>query len=230
MSDAENLFVALRDAFPGELDAIAIETADTPVPLYYTWRDIDRASARIANLLQWLQLPAGARVAVQVDKSVESLLLYLAVLRAGCVYLPLNNAYQSAELEYFLRDAEPRVLVCSSKNFGWASRIDRHESRPNAGSSSSRVYIVGTPMNTVASGSRCVTARGRKRLNHSMRLPLSSAPCDATKRPCTWKIGSACSSTSPGRQFQYAFSVRAFASRLACVSIAPLLRPVVPLV
>ena len=118
-----NLFVALRAAFPADLDQVAIETADTPTPLHYTWRDLDRATAMIANLLQSLRLPEGSRVAVQVDKSVEALMLYLAVLRAGYVYLPLNNAYQAAEIEYFVRDAEPAVVVCSSRHFGWISRI-----------------------------------------------------------------------------------------------------------
>ncbi|HJV60112.1 MAG TPA: malonyl-CoA synthase [Albitalea sp.] len=120
--DNANLFVALRDAFPADLDATAIETADGS-PLYYTWRDIDRATARIANLLQWLELPPGARVAVQVEKSVEALLLYLAVLRAGHVYLPLNIAYQAGEIEYVIGNAEPSVVVCTRANFGWVSKI-----------------------------------------------------------------------------------------------------------
>ena len=83
MAHNQNLFAALRAAFPADLDATAIETGDTPAPLFYTWRDLDRASARIANLLDSLELPAGARVAVQTEKSVEALMLYLAVLRAG---------------------------------------------------------------------------------------------------------------------------------------------------
>src|SRR3546814_2600335 len=53
-------------------------------------------------------LPEGARVAVQVEKSPEALLLYLATLRAGFVYLPLNTAYRESEVAYFLGDAEPR--------------------------------------------------------------------------------------------------------------------------
>jgi malonyl-CoA/methylmalonyl-CoA synthetase len=118
----QNLFVALRDAFPTDLDRTAIETADGPT-LYYTWRDIDRATARIANLLDWLGLPPGARIAVQTEKSVEALLLYLAVLRAGHVYLPLNTAYQAGELAYFIGDAQPSVVVCSGKNFGWVSKL-----------------------------------------------------------------------------------------------------------
>ena len=123
MAHNQSLFAALRAAFPTDLDATAIETCDTPVPRYYTWRDIDRASARIANLLASLELPAGARVAAQTDKSVEALLLYLAVLRAGFVYLPLNTAYQAGEIEYFIGNAEPSVVVCSARNFVWVSKL-----------------------------------------------------------------------------------------------------------
>ena len=118
-----NLYGALRANFPAALDSTAIETADTATPLHYSWRDLERGSAMLANLLQSLALPAASRIAVQVDKSVEALMLYLAVLRAGHVYLPLNSAYQASELEYFIGNAEPAVVVCSPKHFGWVSRI-----------------------------------------------------------------------------------------------------------
>jgi malonyl-CoA/methylmalonyl-CoA synthetase len=115
-----NLFAALRAAFPDQLDEIAIETDSG---LCYSWRDLDRATAMMANLLEGLELEPGARIAVQVEKSVEAVMLYLATLRAGYVFLPLNTAYQSAEIEYFVANAEPAVVVCSSKNFGWVSPI-----------------------------------------------------------------------------------------------------------
>jgi malonyl-CoA/methylmalonyl-CoA synthetase len=115
-----NLFAALRAAFPSSLDEIAVETDNG---LSYSWRDLERGTAMMANLLASLGLPAGARVAVQVEKSVEAMMLYLATLRAGYVFLPLNTAYQSAEIEYFIGNAEPSVMVCSSKNFGWVSKI-----------------------------------------------------------------------------------------------------------
>ena len=119
-----NLFSALRAAFPSALDSTAVETmAADGTPLFYTGRDLDRASARIANLLASLKLPQGSRVAVQVEKSVEAMALYLATLRAGYVFLPLNTAYQSAEIEYFIGNAEPAVVVCSPGNFGWVSKI-----------------------------------------------------------------------------------------------------------
>jgi len=120
----ENLFAALRSAFPTQLDATAIEAADGEgAPRYYTWRDLDRASAKIANLLASLDLPQGARVAAQTEKSVEALMLYLGVLRAGYVYLPLNTAYQSSEIEYFIGNAEPSVVVCTGRNHPWVSKI-----------------------------------------------------------------------------------------------------------
>ncbi|MBK7503187.1 MAG: malonyl-CoA synthase [Polaromonas sp.] len=119
-----NLFTALRAAFPKDLDAVAIETADVGKnALYYSWRDMDRATAMLANLLQSLDLPKGARIVVQVEKSVEAAMLYLATLRAGFVFLPLNTAYQSGEIEYFIGNAEPSVVVCSPANFGWVSKI-----------------------------------------------------------------------------------------------------------
>ncbi|HCL87419.1 MAG TPA: malonyl-CoA synthase [Comamonadaceae bacterium] len=123
-SPSQNLFAALRAAFPANLDAVAIEAvAPDGRPLAYRWRDLEHASARMANLLASLRLPPGSRIAVQVEKSVEALILYLATLRAGHVYLPLNTAYKSAEIEYFIGNAEPAVVVCTPGNFGWVSRI-----------------------------------------------------------------------------------------------------------
>lgn len=119
-----NLFAALRASFPETLDAIAVETVDGPgAPHFYTWRDLERGTAMLANLLDSLELPAGSRIAVQTEKSVEALMLYLAVLRAGFVYLPLNTAYQAGEIEYFVGNAEPAVVVCSGANFPWVSKI-----------------------------------------------------------------------------------------------------------
>ena len=118
--DNGNLFAALRSGFPQNLDQIAVETDDE---LYYSWRDIERASAMLANLLGSLELPAQSRVAVQVEKSVEAMMLYLATLRAGLVFLPLNTAYQRAEMAYFIKDAGPAVVVCTPANFGWISQL-----------------------------------------------------------------------------------------------------------
>jgi hypothetical protein len=82
------------------------------------------------------------------------------------------------------------------------SRMRRQASRVSPASASRRTYSVGTPMKTVASGSRATTARASKRANQIILLPLSNAPWLATNSPCTWKMGSACSSTSPRCQPQ----------------------------
>jgi malonyl-CoA/methylmalonyl-CoA synthetase len=121
----DSLYPALRQGFPGDVDAVAIECADSPNPArrFYTWRDLDRGSAMIANLLSSLDLPAGARVIAQTDKSVEALMLYLAVVRAGFVHVPLNIAYQDSELAHFIGDAEPAVVVCAPRHFGRVSKL-----------------------------------------------------------------------------------------------------------
>jgi malonyl-CoA/methylmalonyl-CoA synthetase len=122
-----NLFVALRANFPADLDSVAVLPGDagagSTAAAPYSWRALDEGSARIANLLESLGVPPGARVAAQTDKSVEALMLYLAVLRAGRVFLPLNTAYRASEIEYFLKDAEPSMVVCSGKAFDSVSRI-----------------------------------------------------------------------------------------------------------
>jgi malonyl-CoA/methylmalonyl-CoA synthetase len=115
-----NLFALFASKFPEDRSSCCIETHDG---LHYSWDDIDRASARIANLLLGLGLPPDARVAAQVEKSPEALLLYLATLRAGFTYLPLNTAYRADEIAYFVGDAEPAVFVCSPQNFGWVAQI-----------------------------------------------------------------------------------------------------------
>jgi malonyl-CoA/methylmalonyl-CoA synthetase len=121
-----NLYAILASGFRADPSACAIEAVDAQGgSLYYTWGDIDRASARLANLLASLGLAAGARVAVQVEKSPEALLLYLATLRAGYVYLPLNTAYQAAELDYFIGNAKPGLVVCSPAAHAWVEPIAR---------------------------------------------------------------------------------------------------------
>jgi malonyl-CoA/methylmalonyl-CoA synthetase len=105
-----NLYAAIERRLPRNLDSVCIEAHDG---LTYSWRDLHFASGRIANWLRSLSLKPGDRIAVQVEKSPECLMLYLATLRAGLVYVPLNTAYQRAELDHFLRDSEPAVVVCT---------------------------------------------------------------------------------------------------------------------
>ncbi len=118
-----HLYAALRAGFPVELDQIAVTTSGAE-PLAYTWRDLEHGSAMIANLLQSLGLEPRARVVVvQAEKSVELVMLELAVRRAGLVYEPLDTAYRTAELDLFIADAKPAVVVCSSADFGVFSKM-----------------------------------------------------------------------------------------------------------
>lgn len=153
-----NLYALFRSRFPHDLDDCWLETADGH---YYSWRDLDRGSARIANLLTSLKLPAGSRIAAQVEKSPEALMLYLATVRAGFVYLPLNTAYRATEISYFIDNASPAVVVCTPGNFGWLTQIafkagvahvftlDEPREGRNSGSLLSRATHFGDEFDTV---------------------------------------------------------------------------------
>ncbi len=112
MQSSANLFSELNGHWR-DTEKTAIETAGGK---RYRFGDIEDQTAQLANALAGLGVKPGDRVAVQVDKSPEALFLYLACLRAGAAYLPLNTAYTPAELEYFLTDAEPALFVCRPKD------------------------------------------------------------------------------------------------------------------
>ena len=87
---------------------------DVPGGRCWSYAELVARSGQLANLLQASAVKPGDRIAVQVHKSVEAIALYLAAVRAGAVFLPLNTAYTRAEVGYFLDDAEPAVFVCDS--------------------------------------------------------------------------------------------------------------------
>jgi len=103
-----NLYAAFRAAFPEDLSRVCLETDKGRA---VTYAEVDQQSGRIAALLGELGVRLGERVTVQVDKSPEALFLYLGCLRAGVVYMPLNSGYTAAELDYFLSDAKPALVV-----------------------------------------------------------------------------------------------------------------------
>ncbi|MCB1883503.1 MAG: AMP-binding protein, partial [Geminicoccaceae bacterium] len=117
----DNLFqgFAATAAGRGESPFLVPESGD---PLRYA--DLDGATARLANVLVERGVKPGDRVAAQVAKSPEAVLLYLASLRAGAVYLPLNTAYTDAELDYFLGDAEPALVVVDPKRQDGVAALD----------------------------------------------------------------------------------------------------------
>jgi malonyl-CoA/methylmalonyl-CoA synthetase len=79
----------------------------------------------LANLLDAMGVQPGDRVAVQADKSPDCILLYLACLRAGATYVPMNPAYTPREVRQILADAQPRLFVCHPKDQGQADDICR---------------------------------------------------------------------------------------------------------
>ena len=103
-----NLFSRLFDSLD-DPHRLAIETIDEQ---RISYADLMARAGRMANVLVNSGVKPGDRVAAQTEKSVPGLVLYLAAVRAGAVYLPLNTAYTLNELEYFITDAEPSLVVC----------------------------------------------------------------------------------------------------------------------
>ena len=114
-----NLFSRLFDGLDDQ-NRLAIETHDGG---RISYGDLIARAGQIANVLVNRGVKPGDRVAAQTEKSVSGLVLYLATVRAGAVYLPLNTAYTLNELEYFITDAEPSLVVCDPANAEGISAI-----------------------------------------------------------------------------------------------------------
>lgn len=103
-----NLFSRLFNSLD-DPQRLAIETQDGA---HISYGDLIARAGQMANVLVARGVKPGDRVAVQVEKSVANIVLYLGTVRAGAVYLPLNTAYTLNELDYFIGDAEPSLVVC----------------------------------------------------------------------------------------------------------------------
>jgi malonyl-CoA/methylmalonyl-CoA synthetase len=105
-----NLYRHFEQVFQANAERTAIRSADGTS--HMTFGELARGAARYANALAVLGVEPGDRVTVQVEKSIANVLLYLAVMKAGAVYQPLNTAYTAAEVSYFVEDAQPKLIVC----------------------------------------------------------------------------------------------------------------------
>ena len=127
-------------------DKIFLETPDGST---FTYRRFFALTARLAHALRACGVEPGDRVAVQTDKSPEALALYVACVRAGAVYLPLNTAYTGSEVAYFVGDAEPRLVVC------------RPASRPEIAAIAAKVEGRAETLGAAGEGSLMALAAGQ---------------------------------------------------------------------
>ncbi len=104
-----SVFENLRRNFPADLAKVAVVV---PNGADVTYGELDRRSSQMAAVLDDLNLDRGAVVAVQADKCVDFLGIYLGMLRSGRTFLPLNPTYTAEEVGYYLRDSHAELLVC----------------------------------------------------------------------------------------------------------------------
>ena len=115
-----NLYALFQTRFPEDRGACLLRLADGHEISY---AEMEENVGRLTALFQYLGLEPGGRVAVQVEKSPENLFLYLAIVKAGGVLLPLNTAYTDDEVGYFLGDAEPTLFVCVPERAGSLEKV-----------------------------------------------------------------------------------------------------------
>jgi malonyl-CoA/methylmalonyl-CoA synthetase len=108
----QNLYSLFQANFPTQENAVFIKADSGNV----SYADIDPMTGRIQSMLKSHGVKKGDRVIVQVEKSTDAVLLYLACLRAGAIYIPLNTGYTATEVRYFLSDAEPQMFVVAPEN------------------------------------------------------------------------------------------------------------------
>jgi malonyl-CoA/methylmalonyl-CoA synthetase len=116
----DNLYALFRSRFAARLDAPAFIVAGGA---RVTYGELDELSARFATLLRARGVGPGERIVVQTEKSIGAVTLYLACLRVGAIYAPLNPAYTDAEMDYFIADSEPRLFVAAKPREARAPHI-----------------------------------------------------------------------------------------------------------
>ena len=113
MYEGNYLAQRLRASSSDGAERVFAKKLDGSVISYQAFFDGAEAYAK-ALILKGLK--PNDRVAVQADKSVEALQLYVGTILAGGVFLPLNTAYTTSEVSYFIEDASPSIFVCDSAN------------------------------------------------------------------------------------------------------------------
>ena len=109
-----NLYEVLAAGFPADRGKACFHFSDGSTLSYSALED---GTGRVAALLKARGVAVGDRVLVQTAKSPEAVMLYLATVKIGAVFTPLNTAYTESEVAYFREDAEPRVFITDAVAF-----------------------------------------------------------------------------------------------------------------
>lgn len=116
---SQNLHDILAAGFPSDRSRPCFLLPDGRSVSY---GELEDGVSRVAGRLIDLGVQPGDRVALKAEKSLEAVMIYLGVLKAGAIFLPLNVAYTPTETDYFLSDAEPTVVITDAEGFVAAAR------------------------------------------------------------------------------------------------------------
>ena len=82
----------------------------------YSFKEFDDLVNKIANLLIASDLSEGDRVLVKLEKSIFSFALYIASIRAGGIFVPVNNDYTASEIDYFIENSIPYIFISNDES------------------------------------------------------------------------------------------------------------------
>ena len=164
----QNAYGAFAARFRKHFQRRFIESFDGRM---FSYADLDRITAQMAGLISNHGVRKGDRVAGLLEKSPESIMLYLAVARAGAVYMPLSTALRGPEIEYLLRDATPRLAICAPE----------HEAMLEGLATECGIERIYT-LDATGGGSFCPNSRGAMRIS-SLCPALGRTPTPLFTRP-----------------------------------------------
>ena len=124
----KNLYKILFDEFNQTETNICF---DIPGKRQWSYKGIDNLSSLFASYLKSIGLKKGDRIISQTEKSVASIGLYLACLRTGIIYTPLNTSYTLKEVEYFIENIQPKLFVCKPDKMDSISLVCKKLNIPN---------------------------------------------------------------------------------------------------
>lgn len=153
------VFETLQRNFPADPSKAALVI---PSGGHISYGELERRSAQMAAALDELQIPVGSVVAVQADKCSDLVALYLAVLRSGRVFLPLNPTYTEEEVGYYLTDSLAALLVCQPERAVEMEAVARGS---------------GT-LHTLTLDAERTAGTLQKRADHQLEIGAATAPAD----------------------------------------------------
>ncbi len=117
-TNAEILNTLVQDSFQNQCKIHADSTAIISGKSSITYGDLDKRSNQLAHYITSLGASKKATIGIYLERTIEAVTSVLAVLKAGCCYLPLDPSFPVERLEYMLNDSGAAIVISTSQLMG----------------------------------------------------------------------------------------------------------------